>query len=157
MRTRRNMGMIIRLVDVVLIVLFGFLMISKIQQQVEIPLPHSKGLNLPAQLDADVLEVYVRRDGRIQLGWIDSRYEIVMPLKNENPELARARFRELKALLVDANPERVPVAIKAEFNAPTQYTVDLLDACGDLDMPKSLSCFAVPGGETAAPAGGTEG
>jgi biopolymer transport protein ExbD len=156
MRKQRNVGMIIRLVDVVLIVLFGFLMISKVQQQVDIPLPMSKGTNLPARLDADVLEVYIRRDGRIQVGWLDSRYQVVMPLRNEDAALARSRYEELKELLAEANPDKVPVSIQAEYYAPTQYTVDMLDVCKDLNMPKSITCFAAPPAE-GAPAGTSEG
>lgn len=147
MAKKSNYGMIIRLVDVVLIVLFGFLMISKIQQQVDIPLPHSKGDNELARLADDVLEVFIRTDGRIQVGWIDSRYQIVMPLKNDDEQLAHERFQQLKELLAEANPAKVPVAIQAEFNAPTQYTVDMLDACKDLGMPKSITCFALVQGD----------
>ncbi|MFO7653005.1 MAG: biopolymer transporter ExbD [Candidatus Krumholzibacteriia bacterium] len=153
MQSRRNYGMIIRLVDVVLIVLFGFLMISKIQQQVDIPLPHSKGVNRPVQLDEEVLDVYVRRDGRIQVGWLDSGYQVVMPLRNEDEELARRRYEDLKALVAEANPDGRPVAIKAEYDAPTQYTVDMLDVCKDLNMPKSITCFGLPGAGAAAGAG----
>jgi len=163
MHQRRNTGMIIRLVDVVLIVLFGFLMISKIQSQVEIPLPHSKGANIPAQLNADVLEVFIRLDGRIQVGWLDSEYQVKMPLRNENATLARNRYDELKALMAEANPEKLPVAIQAEYDAPTQYTVDVLDVCKDLGMDKSITCFALPasngapGGAPGDGPGGNEG
>ena len=154
MRTRGNAGMIIRLVDVVLIVLFGFLMISKIQQQVDIPLPTSKGANIPAQLDQDVLEVFIRRDGRIQVGWLDSRYEVVMPLRSDDVELARERYGELLDLVAEANPAKVPISIQAEYSAPTQYTVDMLDVCKDLGMPKSITCFALPAGASeTAPVG----
>jgi len=45
----------------------------------------------------------------------------------------------------------MPVAIQAEFNAPTQFTVDMLDICKDLGMQKSITCFQltepVDGGE----------
>jgi biopolymer transport protein ExbD len=143
MGRRGNFGLIIRLVDVVLIVLFGFLMISKIQQQVDIPLPHSKGENQASRLDDEVLEVFIRRDGRIQVGWLDSRYQVVMPLENEDEQLARKRYDELKQLLAETNPAKKPISIQAEFNAPTQYTVDMLDACKELGIPKSITCFAL--------------
>ncbi|PID78581.1 hypothetical protein CSB20_14435 [bacterium DOLZORAL124_64_63] len=149
---KRNNGMIIRLVDVVLIVLFGFLMISKIQQQVEIPLPHSKGENIAAQTDKDVFDVFIRRDGRIQCGWIDSKYQVQMPLDNSDQDFARARYNELKTLIADANPHKIPVAIQAEFDSPTQFTVDMLDICKELGMQKSLTCF-----EMAKPGTGGEG
>jgi len=147
MGRRGNYGMIIRLVDVVLIVLFGFLMISKIQHQVDIPLPHSKGDNEIAQVSDEVLDVFIRTDGRIQVGWIDSRYQIIMPLKNDDELLARQRYTQLKELLAEANPAKVPIAIQAEFDAPTQYTVDLLDACKELGLPKSITCFALIEGD----------
>lgn len=140
MQNRSN-GMIIRLVDVVLIVLFGFLMISKIQQQVDIPLPHSKGENIAAQTDKDVFDVFIRADGRIQCGWIDSRYQVQMPLDNSDKDFARAKYNELKELIAEANPHKIPVAIQAEYDSPTQFTVDMLDICKDLGMPKSLTCF----------------
>lgn len=138
---KRSNGMIIRLVDVVLIVLFGFLMISKIQQQVDIPLPHSKGENMAAQTDREVFDVFIRRDGRIQCGWIDSNYQVQMPLDNSDKDFARLKYNELKALIAEANPRKAPVAIQAEFDSPTQFTVDLLDICKDLNMQKSLTCF----------------
>jgi len=149
---KRNNGMIIRLVDVVLIVLFGFLMISKIQQQVDIPLPHSKGENIAAQTDKDVFDVFIRRDGRIQCGWLDSKYQVQMPLDNSDKAFARAKYNELKALVADANPNKIPVAIQAEFDSPTQFTVDMLDICKDLGMQKSLTCF-----ELAQPGAGGDG
>ena len=139
--------MIIRLVDVVLIVLFGFLMISKIQHQVDIPLPQSKGNNERARVSDEVLDVFIRTDGRIQVGWIDSRYQIVMPLKNDDEQLARQRYTQLKELLAEANPAKVPIAIQAEFDAPTQYTVDMLDACKELGLQKSITCFALIEGD----------
>ena len=122
-------------------------MISKIQQQVDIPLPHSKGDNETARLSDEVLEVFIRTDGRIQVGWIDSRYQIVMPLKNDDEQLARERYTQLKELLVEANPAKVPIAIQAEFDAPTQYTVDILDACKELGIQKSITCFALIEGD----------
>ncbi len=149
---KRSNGMIIRLVDVVLIVLFGFLMISKIQQQVDIPLPHSKGENIAAQTDRDVFDVFIRRDGRIQCGWIDSKYQVQMPLDNSDKSFARAKYNELKALVDEANPGKIPVAIQAEFDSPTQFTVDMLDICKDLGMQKSLTCF-----ELAQPDAGGDG
>jgi len=138
---KRNAGMIIRLVDVVLIVLFGFLMITKIQEQVDIPLPHSKADNPVVTADREVFDVFVRRDGRIQCGWIDSKYQVRMPLQSSDPTLMRAKYDELKRLLDEINPGRMAVAIQAEFNAPTQYTVDLIDICKELSMPKSITCF----------------
>ncbi len=133
--------MVVRLVDVVLIVLFGFLMITKIQQQVDIPLPHSKGENIAAQTNKDVFDVFIRQDGWIQCGWIDSKYQVQLPLDNSDKSFARAKFNELKALVAEANPQKIPVAIQAEYDSPTQFTVDLLDICKDLGMQKSLVCF----------------
>ena len=152
MHKRKSNGMIIRLVDVVLIVLFGFLMISKIQQQVDIPLPQSKGDNPLVTADRAVFDVFVRADGRVQCGWIDSGYQVVLPVDNGDRERARARYDELKALIARTNTARVPVAIQAEYDAPTQLTVDLLDICKDLDLQKSLTCFRLVGGQ-AVPAG----
>ena len=149
MRARRNYGMIIRLVDVVLIVLFGFLMISKIQQQVDIPLPHSKGDNPVVQADKQVLDVFIRQDGRIQCGWLDSKYQVTMPLSNADAGVARARYDELKDLIAEANPHGLPVAIQAEYDSPTQFTVDLLDICKDLGLQKSLTCFKLAEDEMA--------
>lgn len=148
MRKRVNNGMIIRLVDVVLIVLFGFLMISKIQKQVDIPLPHSKGENLATQMDKDVFDVFIRQDGRIQCGWIDSKYQVIMPLNQVDQTLARSRYDELKTMIHDANPAKIPVAIQAEFDSPTQFTVDLLDICKDLGMQKSITCIKMTDDET---------
>jgi biopolymer transport protein ExbD len=136
-----NGGMIIRLVDVVLIVLFGFLMISKIQQQVDIPLPQSKGAHPPAELDKDVCDVFIRKDGRIQCGWIGSQYQVTLPLSSSDKQLARTRYEELKGLIARINPGKMPVSIQAEFDSPTQFTVDLLDVCRDLGLQKSLTCF----------------
>jgi biopolymer transport protein ExbD len=152
MRRRGSNGMIIRLVDVVLIVLFGFLMIAKIQQQVDIPLPQSKGENPLARTDQDVFDVFIRADGRVQCGWLDSKYQVQMPLDSRDARLARARYEELKALIARSNTAKVPVAIQAEYDSPTQFTVDLLDICRDLGLAKSLTCFKFVDGQ-AVPAG----
>ncbi|MCP4290565.1 MAG: hypothetical protein GY780_01850 [bacterium] len=148
MHKHKSNGMIIRLVDVVLIVLFGFLMISKIQQQVDIPLPHSKGESPVVRADKEVFDVFIRQDGRIQCGWLDSDYQVTMPLDNTDKSFARAKYNELKALIEESNPGKIPVAIQAEFNSPTQFTVDMLDVCKDLGMQKSLTCFQMVEPET---------
>ena len=152
MHKNKSNGMIIRLVDVVLIVLFGFLMISKIQQQVDIPLPHSKGENPIAQMDKEVFDVFIRADGRVQCGWIDSKYQVQMPLDNSDRSFALAKYNELKSLVEESNPQKVPVAIQAEFNSPTQFTVDMLDICKDLGLQKSITCF-----QLTVPEAGGEG
>jgi len=150
MQKRNSNGMIIRLVDVVLIVLFGFLMISKIQQQVDIPLPHSKGDNPIVQMEKDVFDVFIRADGRVQCGWIDSEYQVVMPLDNRDRKHARAQYEQLKTLIARTNTTKVPVSIQAEYNSPTQFTVDLLDICKDLGLQKSLTCFKLIDGQAVS-------
>ncbi|HPF70888.1 MAG TPA: biopolymer transporter ExbD [Candidatus Krumholzibacteria bacterium] len=152
MAKRNSGGMIIRLVDVVLIVLFGFLMISKIQEQVDIPLPQSKGDNPASTAQDEVFDVFIRADGRIQCGWIDSSYQVLMPLDNSDAGAARARYDELKGMIAKANTAKAPVSIQAEFDSPTQFTVDLLDICRDLGLQKSLTCFRLVNGQ-AVPAG----
>jgi len=124
-------------------------MISKIQQQVDIPLPHSKGDNPMAQTDKDVFDVFIRQDGRIQCGWIDSKYQVVMPLSNADKTAARSKYEELRSLIAEANPAKVPVAIQAEYDSPTQFTVDMLDICKDLGLQKSITCFKLAEDEMA--------
>ncbi len=140
-RKRNRAGILIRLVDVILIMLFGFLMIARIQQQVDIALPNSQGQNESAPSDSKYFDVFVYSDGTIAAG--RSRLELVrMPLPSTGDDEGRSeQYEILRERLDRLNAGRQTVVIRSEFNAPVQYTVDLLDICKELDMPKSIRCF----------------
>ncbi len=139
MRLKKKSGIIIRLVDVILIILFGFLMIAKIQQQVDIALPQSQGDNSTPDTDSKYYDVFVYRDGTIADG--SNTLLAKMPLKDRETSRAQEEYEQLQRRIGFANKAKKIVVIRSQFDAPVQYTVDLLDICKKLDMPKSIRCL----------------
>lgn len=139
----RKSNMVLRLVDVVLIILFGFLMIAKIQMQVDIALPNSEGDNAPPESNSKTFDVVIYNNGMVALGR-NQDFRIKLPLvENQNGDLS-AKYETLKNKIKDINRDKKTVVIQTEYDAPVQYTVHLLDICKELDMGKSIRCTTSP-------------
>ncbi len=126
-------GMIIRLIDVVLIILFGFIAISDIQVKRPIRLP---GPSREKQREQETRLEYifvtidgagfftVKHDERVR-----GKTNSVTQLKQQLVALARA-LPENKQPLIVIDPAR---------DAIMQRTVDVFDVCEEANLPKSIN------------------
>ena len=127
-------GLIIRLIDVAMIILFGFIAISDLKVRTQIRLPSEEEQQPPEpQRDPILVSVRVGADGLVNI------YE------NENWLMATDAFREVEDFLTtrfeqlrSQNDEMV-VLIEPDGNSPIQQTVDVLDICERHQIPKSLN------------------
>lgn len=140
MWAKRKGGMIIRLVDIVLIILFGFILISEVNRQTDIELPSSRGENPEAKVEERYFHVNVYRNGDV---WPNSdllMVQLVLP-SEAMPDVRAERYDQLVENLKRGNRHALPVAIHSERRSPVQYTVDVIDACKKLGYKKFIRCF----------------
>ena len=127
-------GFVVRFVDVVLILLFGFISISSVQVT-EIDVAVSTETQSPPPEVDEVLFVGIRSDGTYLVD--DERLEILG---------ARALLRFIALELERIGDAGVKVRIRASFDTPMRYLVDAARVCDELGVPKALE-VQMAGGE----------
>ena len=132
-------GFLIRFIDIGLIVLFGFLMISDIEMSSRVDLAGvSQAEQEPAQDDEEdraFLVVEVTADGTFRV--TDSNAEEAeVRLAASRDDLA-AVLRAGRASHRDSSLDTV-VLIQPDPASLVQFTVDVMDVCDQLRLPKSL-------------------
>ena len=122
-------GIIVRLIDVVLILLFGFISISEISRKSKIELPKSTQTP-PSHLDMEsILIIGITEDGSYLVD-------------NESRKLSD--FEELKTYIIENNQKAIinnaktRVRIRSNYNAPIRYTVMLARFCDELNIVKGI-------------------
>lgn len=127
-------GLIIRLIDVVLIILFGFLAISDIQMKRQIRLP---GPNNQQEIVDEPKEIFLF----IQ---IDRRDNFTLK-RDQAVELKTGNLSELREKLVEtangiyAAGSSPVVIIDPDLNATVQSTISIYDICEEEQLPKSIN------------------
>lgn len=119
-------GFVVRFVDVVLILLFGFISISSVRAT-EIDLAESSEAPAPLPETEAVLFVGIRPDGTYLVD--DERSEVrgaVNLLRFIGSELTRLGDQPIK------------VRIRASHDTPMRYLVDAARVCDELGVPKAL-------------------
>ena len=119
-------GFVVRFVDVVLILLFGFISISSVRAT-EIDLAESTETPAPPLEADEVLFVGIRPDGTYLVD--EERIELrgaVALLDFVDGELQRIGDRPVK------------VRIRASRDTPMRYLVDAARVCDQLGVPKAL-------------------
>ncbi len=119
-------GFVVRFVDVVLILLFGFISISSVRAT-EVELATSTETPSPPPELEEVLFVAIRSDGTYLVD--EERREI---------RGARELLRWLGSELGTMGDEAVKVRIRASRDAPMRYLVDAARVCDELGLPKAL-------------------
>lgn len=127
-------GFVVRFVDVVLILLFGFISISSVRAT-EIELPQSTETPPPPPEVEEVLFVGIRADGTYLVD--DERSEI-----RGAGNLLRFIASELESI----GDRRLKVRIRASYNTPMRFLVDAARVADELDLPKSLEVQMAGGG-----------
>jgi biopolymer transport protein ExbD len=119
-------GFVVRFVDVVLILLFGFISISSVRAT-EIELSESTETPAPPPEVDEVLFVGIRPDGTYLVD--DERIELrgaVALLDFVDSELQRLGDRPVK------------VRIRASRDTPMRFLIDAARVCDQLGVPKAL-------------------
>jgi biopolymer transport protein ExbD len=119
-------GFVVRFVDVVLILLFGFISISSVRAT-EVELARSTEVPAPPPDFEEVVFVGIRPDGTYLLD--EERLEV---------RGARQLFAALADELAGVGDVPVTVRIRASREAPMRYLVDAARVCDELGVPKAL-------------------
>lgn len=119
-------GFIVRFVDVVLILLFGFISISSVRAT-EIELPESSETPAPLPEAEEVLFVGIRSDGTYL---VDEERATVTGAAN--------LLRFLAAEVEQVGDRTLKVRIRASHDTPMRYLVDAARVCDELGLAKAL-------------------
>lgn len=127
-------GFVVRFVDVVLILLFGFISISSVRAS-EIDLPESTETPAPPLETEEVVFVGIRSDGTYLVD-------------EERSELrgGRALYLYIADELDRLGDGPVKVRIRASRDTPMRYLVDAARVCDELGVPKALEVQMASGG-----------
>jgi biopolymer transport protein ExbD len=119
-------GFVVRFVDVVLILLFGFISISSVQvTEIDVPISTETPASTPEV--EDVLFVGIRADGTYLVD--DERVEILG---------ARALLRFIASEIRRVEDRSVKVRIRASYDTPMRFLVDAARVCDELGIPKAI-------------------
>ncbi len=119
-------GFVVRFVDVVLILLFGFISISSVRAT-EIELAQSTETPAPPAETEEVIFIGIRADGTYLVD--DERSEV-----RGGRELLRFLASELERI----GDRPVKVRIRASHDTPMGFLVDAARVCDELGLPKAL-------------------
>jgi len=122
-------GIILRLIDVVLILLFGFISISEISRQSQIELPESEEIPLSNPDKEAILIVGITQDGR---------YLIEDEAQNMTNVKVLKKYIENKQHEFAKKNTEIRVRIRSNYNAPVKYAIILANICDALKIPKSI-------------------
>ncbi len=122
-------SIIIRLIDIVLILLFGFLIVSEINRKSPVKLPQSD-VKVKRDLDEEeLLIVGIKQDTTLYL---------------EGEDRAIASFNDLYSLILIRNESfkklnrKFRVRIRSYWNLPIKYTMRVANFCRNNDIPVGM-------------------
>jgi len=129
-KKKKKSGIVVRLIDVVLILLFGFISISQIDDasMVDLPISSETKLATPDTENLIPISIYHRRGNQ----WI-------YLVENETKSLSNIDAVHLYLKNKQRFYKRdIRVKIYSEGMAPIKYTMQLTDLCEQLKLKKSL-------------------
>lgn len=122
-------GIVIRLIDVVLILLFGFISISEISSKSIIKLPKSSQTQYSLPDKENLLIVGITPKGQFLV---------------EDESHMLSDFLSLKNYILKTNDKNrennieTRVRIRSNWNTPIKYTIAVANLCDDLKIPKGM-------------------
>jgi biopolymer transport protein ExbD len=129
-------GTLIRLIDVVFILLFGFISISEISERSKIELPKSKETP-PSNPDKEqVLFVGISAEGNYLLeneNLVISSPQQLYDYLGEQVRKANQAGRDFR------------VRIRSNWNTPIKFTMAAADICDHLNIPKGIDVRRIVG------------
>ena len=129
-KKKKKSGIVVRLIDVVLILLFGFISISQIDDasMVDLPISSETKLATPDTENLIPISIYHRRGNQ----WI---YLVENETKSlSNIDAVHLYLKRKKRFF----KRDIRVKIYSESMAPIKYTMQLTDLCEQLKLKKSL-------------------
>ena len=132
-----NSASLIRLIDVVFILLFGFISISEINERSRIKLPGSVETP-PSNPDREHI-VFVAIDSA-------GSYLVENETQMINDSSTLYRYLKNKTDESVSHGEELRVRIRSNFNTPIKYTMAAADICDDLGIPKGIDVRRVGNG-----------
>ncbi|MFQ5627297.1 MAG: ExbD/TolR family protein [bacterium] len=137
MRKRRRSGngsMMIRMIDVVFILLFGFIAVSQISQAEAIEPPESDEALMTAPEGPHILVIGVKASDRFSVENGEKVFATVHSLRSYIEQAARQA--------IDAE-EEFRVRIRANWDAPIESCMKVAKLCRDLGYAKGIDVLKV--------------
>jgi biopolymer transport protein ExbD len=125
-------GIIIRLIDVALIILFGFIAISDIKVRAQIKLPSDKQES-ESKTKQEIIFVEIGLEG----SFIIKKEETILAQTADLEQLERNLIRLYEDY--KSKGSEVVVLIKPHKDSIIQRTVDVLDICERHQIPKNIN------------------
>lgn len=119
----------IRMIDVVFILLFGFIAVSQIGSSSAIEPPKSEEAMESAPDDAHTIVVGVTKEGTYP---VDSGERVITNIDELYSYLKK------RTTLAAAEGAQVGVRIRANWDSPVEYGLAVAKLCRDLGIPKGL-------------------
>lgn len=122
---RKRPGTIIRLIDLVLLILFGYLRIADLDIKEQLPVRHVVQGESSERVQSLVYDVRVREDASIEARLLgrDAKYALV-------PDMVTLKARiESGALRADTEKQGFFVKVKADDLARLQRIVEVIEVC----------------------------
>ncbi|RMI00529.1 MAG: hypothetical protein D6681_11245 [Calditrichaeota bacterium] len=135
-RRRVSTATIIRLIDVVMILLFGFIAISEISKKSQIQLPKSEAVPETAPDREQVVYVGVLPEGRFL---VEEETAVI-----EDVTTLATYLQQQRRMLAQRN-RRMRVRVRANYNAPVKYAFVVVNICQELKIPVGLDVIKKAG------------
>lgn len=122
-------GIILRLIDIVLILLFGFIAVSEVSEKTRIKLPESTQIPLSNPDEEEIVIVGISLDGAY---WVDDETRKIIDLAELRNYILKKywEFKEFDSF--------IRVRIRSHRDAPAKYTLALANLCDQLKIVKSI-------------------
>ncbi len=120
---------VIRLIDVVLILLFGFISISEISSRSALELPKSTQMAYVYPDKEDLLVIGITPSGRFL---VEDETKVIDEFSS-----LRAYIEDKKAANLE-NKIETRVRIRSNWNTPIKYTLAVANLCDELQIPKGV-------------------
>ncbi|NIR50653.1 biopolymer transporter ExbD [candidate division KSB1 bacterium] len=128
-----NTRTIIRLIDIVFILLFGFVSVSQVSSVKTIEPPKSTEAPEAEPEGARIITVGVEKDGTYLIDGGEVVFQTLNDLQNF---LAEAREKQTET-------QQIGVRIRAHWESPLEYSIAVARICKELGLPKGLDVVRV--------------
>ena len=127
---KKTSGLLIRLIDVVLILLFGFISISQLEQRSKIHLPISSETKLSTPDPENLIRISVYPFTEGQWGFlVENETQLIQDVRQLH------RYLKNKKQFFSGE---IRVKIYSEATSPIKYTMQVADLCNQMGLKKSL-------------------
>lgn len=120
---------VIRLIDVVLILLFGFISISEISSRSVLELPKSTQMAYVYPDKEELLIIGITKEGKFL---VEDESKVITDFGTLRDYVETKRLENIK------NKIDTRVRIRSNWNTPIKYTLALANLCDQLGIPKGV-------------------